>query len=857
MSKQVSLTACIAKMYEGGTLDRAGGTRTDSPMKKPSTSLSAMDNKLNLLDAKVEKILKSQGEVLKKLEVVYQGIGNLENGIAKLKPAKEPPSTAEDILKKGEPTLYNEIKALCTESVNLLKSLQQETNKQREKIDGIERSVSTADKVITFIGETFKSSKIVAYILKGTVPWRKGSLLENIEEKKETGAKPRAEFCNRAIQAEIRRSPEDDTGVKKQPTKTDERVNSTLQSQSDNQVDESPLAPITSSEVLAEAKNSEPSIASTKHTAENKPSRKPKEVTIKSREPTRTQTFIKETHDVGVNTDDHDASDCQKEEVTITVITGETQTPAPAAKLELNEATASPLDRHPDITHDIPGELQRKPSLAEQGAHSTTQQQEEAALKSSKNDVKGAKKPKAEKKEVCKSSKSAIPLTKNKDTGSEKDLDVPVIPLKGTPPDKTQNEQKTQASEAQNTDNDSVKKNKAEKLSKTESPNKSVDPVQQTQPDKKTSATETIVALETKAVETSDTKSVVNANPQKALRVIIDDSPSQPAPFEHRIVSARHMAVTSHYSLIQNELLGGGRFGQVHKCAELSSGLMLAAKIIQVKGSKDRDEVKNEIGVMNQLNHVNLIQLYDAFESKNNLTLIMEYIGGGELFDRIIDNYQLTELDAIVFTKQICEGVQYLHQQYILHLDLKPENILCVNRTGNQIKIIDFGLARRYRPRDKLKVNFGTPEFLAPEVVNYDFVSFPTDMWSVGVITYMLLSGMSPFLGDNDTDTMNNILHGNCEFDSDSFENVSAEAKDFISRLLVSEKCSRMSATGCLKHDWLNNLAEKAKRCQVLLKSQIRLQSYLAHRQWKKHFYVVAAANRLKRIHQRGSVNPA
>ncbi|MBN3305379.1 MYLK3 kinase, partial [Amia calva] len=192
---------------------------------------------------------------------------------------------------------------------------------------------------------------------------------------------------------------------------------------------------------------------------------------------------------------------------------------------------------------------------------------------------------------------------------------------------------------------------------------------------------------------------------------------------------------------------------------------------------------------MNQLNHVNLIQLYDAFESRNNLTLIMEYVEGGELFDRIIDeNYQLTELDAIVFTRQICEGVQYLHQQYILHLDLKPENILCVNHTGNQIKIIDFGLARKYKPREKLKVNFGTPEFLAPEVVNYDYVSFPTDMWSVGVITYMLLSGLSPFLGDNDTETMNNILHSNWEFDVDAFENVSAEAKDFISRLLIPER---------------------------------------------------------------------
>ncbi|NP_001099057.1 myosin light chain kinase 3 [Danio rerio] len=339
--------------------------------------------------------------------------------------------------------------------------------------------------------------------------------------------------------------------------------------------------------------------------------------------------------------------------------------------------------------------------------------------------------------------------------------------------------------------------------------------------------------------------------------LIIDDSPPLPAPFDHRIVSAKQVPINSYYAVNPVEVLGGGRFGQVHKCAELSSGLTLAAKIIKVRGMKERDEVKNEIGVMNQLNHVNLIQLYDAFESRTNLTLIMEYVEGGELFERIIDeSYQLTELDAIVFTRQICEGVQYLHQQYILHLDLKPENILCVNSTGNQIKIIDFGLARKYRPREKLKVNFGTPEFLAPEVVNYDFVSFPTDMWSVGVITYMLLSGLSPFMGDNDAETMNNILHAKWEFDTEAFENVSEEAKDFISSLLVSAKCSRLSASGCMKHSWLNNLEDKAKMYKVRLKSQMMLQRYLvAHRQWKKHFYAVAAANRLKRFQQSRSIS--
>ncbi|EOA98868.1 Myosin light chain kinase family member 4, partial [Anas platyrhynchos] len=286
----------------------------------------------------------------------------------------------------------------------------------------------------------------------------------------------------------------------------------------------------------------------------------------------------------------------------------------------------------------------------------------------------------------------------------------------------------------------------------------------------------------------------------------VDDSSTPPAPFDHRIVSAKRVGISSYYNVNKNEILGGGRFGQVHKCEEKATGLKLAAKIIKARGAKEKDEVKNEISVMNQLNHVNLIQLYDAFESKNDIVLVMEYVEGGELFDRIIDeNCNLTEMDTISFIKQICEGIQYMHQMYILHLDLKPENILCVNRAANQIKIIDFGLARRYKPREKLRVNFGTPEFLAPEVVNYEFVSFPTDMWSVGVIAYMLLSGLSPFLGDDDNETLNNILACSWDFEDEEFRGVSDQAKDFISKLLIKEKCWRISATAALKHPWLSD----------------------------------------------------
>uniref|UniRef100_A0A8C0ZNW5 Protein kinase domain-containing protein n=1 Tax=Castor canadensis TaxID=51338 RepID=A0A8C0ZNW5_CASCN len=335
----------------------------------------------------------------------------------------------------------------------------------------------------------------------------------------------------------------------------------------------------------------------------------------------------------------------------------------------------------------------------------------------------------------------------------------------------------------------------------------------------------------------------------EASSIVLDDSPAPSAPFEHRVVSAKEMSILAGYTVCQHEVLGGGRFGQVHRCTENSTGLPLAAKIIKVKSAKDREDVKNEINIMNQLSHVNLIQLYDAFESKNSFSLIMEYVDGGELFDRITDEKcHLTELDVVLFTRQICTGVLYLHQHYILHLDLKPENILCVSQTGHQIKIIDFGLARRYKPREKLKVNFGTPEFLAPEVVNYEFVSFPTDMWSVGVITYMLLSGLSPFLGETDAETMNFIVNCTWDFDADTFEGLSEEAKDFVSQLLVKEKSCRMSATQCLKHEWLNNLPAKASKSKVRLKSQLLLQKYMAQRKWKKHFYVVTAANRLRKF---------
>nr|XP_048676354.1 myosin light chain kinase 2, skeletal/cardiac muscle isoform X2 [Caretta caretta] len=275
----------------------------------------------------------------------------------------------------------------------------------------------------------------------------------------------------------------------------------------------------------------------------------------------------------------------------------------------------------------------------------------------------------------------------------------------------------------------------------------------------------------------------------------------------------------------------------------------------QHQGDAGREMALVEIEVMNQLNHRNLIQLYDAFETPREIVLFMEFVEGGELFERIIDeDYHLTEVDCMVFVRQICDGITFMHQMHVLHLDLKPENILCVTSTGHMVKIIDFGLARRYNPREKLKVNFGTPEFLSPEVVNYDQVSYSTDMWSLGVITYMLLSGLSPFLGDDDAETLNNVLAATWYFDEEAFEGISDEAKDFVSNLIIKQKSGRMSAARCLQHPWLNDLAEKAKRCNRRLKSQVLLRKYVMRRRWKKNFIGVCAANRFKKISSSGSL---
>uniref|UniRef100_A0A182NPI8 Protein kinase domain-containing protein n=1 Tax=Anopheles dirus TaxID=7168 RepID=A0A182NPI8_9DIPT len=276
-----------------------------------------------------------------------------------------------------------------------------------------------------------------------------------------------------------------------------------------------------------------------------------------------------------------------------------------------------------------------------------------------------------------------------------------------------------------------------------------------------------------------------------------------PPAFPYREVEIKRGVDPKQIYELSSEL-GRGKFGVVYKCKEKSTGVRLAAKFIQIVKKGDRRNIEREVHMMNVLHHSKIAQLYAAYEFDRTFCVMMELVEGGELFDRVLDEkFVLTEKACAIFMRQICDAVAYIHGNNIIHLDMKPENILCLTESGNRIKIIDFGLAREYDPDNKLQVLFGTPEFVAPEVVNFEAISFATDMWSVGVIAYVLVSGLSPFAGEDDIQTMGNITIGRYDFLDEAFDNVSEEAIDFINRCLVKEQKERLTAEDALKHKWI------------------------------------------------------
>ena len=246
---------------------------------------------------------------------------------------------------------------------------------------------------------------------------------------------------------------------------------------------------------------------------------------------------------------------------------------------------------------------------------------------------------------------------------------------------------------------------------------------------------------------------------------------------------------------------------------------------------------------MSDVTHKNVIKLYEIYDEPKHMHLVMELVTGGELFDRIVKKSSYTEFEAAVTIRTLCEALSYLHAKNIVHRDLKPENILYASEADDaDIKVADFGLARVVSGKDMMKTACGTPGYVAPEILkNQGYDSGAVDLWSAGVILYILLCGFPPFYEEELPALFEQILQARYDFPSPWWDKISKPAKDLVNGLLTIDPKKRLTADQVLKDPWINGNAPKEELPDTI-KS---LKKYNASRKLKKAALGVMAQNRL------------
>ena len=321
--------------------------------------------------------------------------------------------------------------------------------------------------------------------------------------------------------------------------------------------------------------------------------------------------------------------------------------------------------------------------------------------------------------------------------------------------------------------------------------------------------------------------------------------------------------------------LGGGAFGTVYLIRSKESLQLLAAKHQKVKQEKDMRYMRREVEILDLLDiHDNpdIVSLAGYYESPLESVILTEYLEGGELFDRIASrDFDLTEDKCRGFMRQVLTGLSYIHQRGVIHLDLKPNNIVCVTRDegDSRVKIIDFGLARRLRNAgERIPVSVcGTPEFISPEVMRCSEAGTEADMWSTGVIVFMMVTGgYSPFYSRNKVNILNfggkhinkrsffcqykmmrRAINGN--YNIEQFPRVSRDAKEMVRSLIVVSPDQRLSADECLGHPWLEAGSLRLEAGDNIRRLETEaMRRWLARRRWARVGALVRATVRMKII---------
>eukprot|EP00612_Vaucheria_litorea_P001493 CAMPEP_0171455420 /NCGR_PEP_ID=MMETSP0945-20130129/2321_1 /TAXON_ID=109269 /ORGANISM="Vaucheria litorea, Strain CCMP2940" /LENGTH=346 /DNA_ID=CAMNT_0011980655 /DNA_START=139 /DNA_END=1179 /DNA_ORIENTATION=- len=252
--------------------------------------------------------------------------------------------------------------------------------------------------------------------------------------------------------------------------------------------------------------------------------------------------------------------------------------------------------------------------------------------------------------------------------------------------------------------------------------------------------------------------------------------------------------------------LGEGAYSQVKEGTHIPSNKLFAVKCIKKDKLPPEDEADllEEVNILRNLEHPNIIEIYQFYKyEKDYYYVIIEYMKGGELFDRIVAKQFYTEKEARDLCKVLLEAVKYLHDKDIVHRDLKPENLLMTSSNDDaSIKLADFGFAKSLNGQT-VSTQCGTPAYVAPEILRNKPYGTSVDMWSIGVIIYILLGGYPPFHDEKQARLFRKIRAGSYKFHPEYWAGISSEAKDLISRLLTVDVNKRLTATGAVLHPWI------------------------------------------------------
>ncbi|GLT48968.1 hypothetical protein SLA2020_225550 [Shorea laevis] len=293
--------------------------------------------------------------------------------------------------------------------------------------------------------------------------------------------------------------------------------------------------------------------------------------------------------------------------------------------------------------------------------------------------------------------------------------------------------------------------------------------------------------------------------------------------------------LTEHYTI--GNTLGQGQFGTTYLCTHKSTGQRYACKSIPKRKlicQEDYDDVWREIQIMHHLSeHPNVVRIRDTYEDQSCVHLVMELCEGGELFDRIVRKGHYSEREAAKLIKTIVGVVEACHSLGVMHRDLKPENFLFDTvEEDAALKATDFGLSVFYKPGETFSDVVGSPYYVAPEVLRKHYGP-ESDVWSAGIILYILLSGVPPFWAESEMGIFRQILQGKLDFDSQPWPAISESAKDLIRKMLDRNPKRRLTAHQVLCHPWIvdDNIAPDKPLDSAVLS---RLKQFSAMNKLKK-----------------------